>query len=182
MRYSLISHPRTAARAITGVEVLVERPAPSRLIFSYWVFGDMDELSLPSPSASLRTDGLWRTTCFEAFLGSAASPAYRELNFSPSTDWAAYDFEVYRDPEPKNAALPDPPAIKIMLHRADRLRLDADICLNLAEHRSRLGLSAVIDERNGARSYWALSHPDPDKPDFHLAACLAGELPPAPAE
>jgi hypothetical protein len=30
----------------------------------------------------------------------------------------------------------------------------------------RLGLSAIIEEASGRRSYWALAHP-PGKPDFH---------------
>jgi hypothetical protein len=31
-----------------------------------------------------------------------------------------------------------------------------------------LGLSAVIEETSGAKSYWALAHP-PGRPDFHHA-------------
>jgi hypothetical protein len=42
----------------------------------------------------------------------------------------------------------------------------------------RLGLSAVIEETNGRKSYWALSHP-PGKPDFHHSDCFALELPAA---
>jgi len=40
----------------------------------------------------------------------------------------------------------------------------------------RLGLSAVIEEAGGGRSYWALAHP-PGKPDFHHSDCFALELP-----
>jgi hypothetical protein len=39
----------------------------------------------------------------------------------------------------------------------------------------RLGLSAVIEETNGNRSYWALVHP-PGKADFHHSDCFAHEL------
>ena len=42
----------------------------------------------------------------------------------------------------------------------------------------RLGLSALIEDMNGAWSYWALAHP-PGKPDFHHAACFAHRLAPA---
>ena len=42
----------------------------------------------------------------------------------------------------------------------------------------RLGLSAVIEDTSGGKSYWALAHP-PGKPDFHHADCFALELPPA---
>jgi hypothetical protein len=40
------------------------------------------------------------------------------------------------------------------------------------------GVSAVIEEANGAKSYWALAHP-PGKPDFHHPDCFRLELPPA---
>jgi hypothetical protein len=40
----------------------------------------------------------------------------------------------------------------------------------------RLGLSAVIEEANGRKSYWALAHP-PGKADFHHSDCFAYKLP-----
>jgi hypothetical protein len=39
----------------------------------------------------------------------------------------------------------------------------------------RLGLSALIEETSGRKSYWALAHP-PGKPDFHHADCFAHEF------
>jgi hypothetical protein len=39
----------------------------------------------------------------------------------------------------------------------------------------RLGLSAIIEETSGRKSYWALAHP-PGKPDFHHPDCFACEL------
>ena len=36
----------------------------------------------------------------------------------------------------------------------------------------RAGLSMVIEENDGTKSYWAIAHP-PGKPDFHHAACFA---------
>ena len=41
----------------------------------------------------------------------------------------------------------------------------------------RLGLSAVIEETAGRKSYWALAHPG-GRPDFHHAAGLAYDLAP----
>lgn len=40
-----------------------------------------------------------------------------------------------------------------------------------------VGISAVIEELDGTKSYWALAHP-PGKPDFHHPACFAGQLTP----
>jgi len=42
----------------------------------------------------------------------------------------------------------------------------------------RAGISAVIEESDGTRSYWALKHP-PGAPDFHHPDCFALELPAA---
>jgi len=41
----------------------------------------------------------------------------------------------------------------------------------------RLGLSAVIEDVTGGKSYWALAHP-PGDPDFHHSVCFAREVSP----
>jgi hypothetical protein len=40
----------------------------------------------------------------------------------------------------------------------------------------RVGLSAVIEAKDGSFGYWALAHP-PGRPDFHHDDCFALELP-----
>ena len=45
-----------------------------------------------------------------------------------------------------------------------------------AETHWRLGLSAVLEEKDGAKSYWALAHADLGKPDFHVADCFTAKL------
>jgi hypothetical protein len=40
-----------------------------------------------------------------------------------------------------------------------------------------LGLSAILEEKGGTKSYWALAHPSGDKPDFHAPDCFAASLP-----
>jgi hypothetical protein len=67
---------------------------------------------------------------------------------------------------------------KIALVSTDRgLELSAALQMEI-EVPLRLGLSAVIEETSGRKSYWALAHP-PGKPDFHHPDCFALELPPA---
>jgi hypothetical protein len=39
-----------------------------------------------------------------------------------------------------------------------------------------VGISAVIEEQDGTKSYWALAHP-PGAPDFHHPTCFAATLP-----
>ena len=41
-----------------------------------------------------------------------------------------------------------------------------------------VGLSAVIEETSGRKSYWSLAHP-PGKADFHHSDCFAHALPSA---
>ena len=38
-----------------------------------------------------------------------------------------------------------------------------------------LGLSVVLEETDGTKSYWALAHP-PETPDFHMPDCFIGKL------
>jgi hypothetical protein len=52
------------------------------------------------------------------------------------------------------------------------LQLAASIA---AKGRLRIGLSAVIEGKDGALSYWALRHA-PGKPDFHHRRAFALEL------
>ena len=46
-----------------------------------------------------------------------------------------------------------------------------------AETQWELGLSAVLEEKDGTKSYWALAHPEGDRPDFHDPVCFAARLP-----
>jgi hypothetical protein len=39
-----------------------------------------------------------------------------------------------------------------------------------------VALSAIIEETNGRKSFWALKHP-PEKPDFHHDDCFDLQLP-----
>lgn len=138
----------------------------------YVVTGAIEALSLPSPVEPKRTDELWRRTCLEAFVQHIGGGGYLELNLAPSTAWAAYRFDGYR--EGMRDADVEPPRIEVR-RTADRLELNAALHLP-DEGPWRVGLTAVIEDARGARSYWALRHP-PGKPDFHNADCFVLELP-----
>lgn len=120
-----------------------------------------------------RADELWRTTCFEAFLRAEGEDAYREWNFAPSGQWAAYDFTGYREGS-ANAEIAQPPYIR-MEDNLTWFALGATIAVE-ADRQWQLGLSAVLEEKNGTKSYWALAHPNPDKPDFHAPDCFVARL------
>ena len=132
--------------------------------------GATADLIVPQPRPSARAEGLWKHTCFEAFLG--ARQGYYEFNFSPSTQWAAYRFDGHREGM-RELATNDP---LIVWDRGGAL-LVATIHLP-SDVAGPLGLSAIVEDRNGSRSFWALAHPC-GEPDFHDAACFAAQVPPA---
>lgn len=174
MRRALTPHAATPCNAVTSIEVEVGRPAPGRLTLSYVLTGDVSSLRLPPPASSVRKDELWKHTCFEAFILSPPSPAYRELNLAPSTEWAAYRFDSYREGM-ADVNIPDP---QITIATAPgRLDLHAVVDLDLPPAGLWcLGLTAVIEETSGRLSYWALIHPA-GRPEFHNADCFTLELP-----
>jgi hypothetical protein len=179
--HCLTPHPSSPPSPVRTLAVEATR-AGDALVLRYRLQGDVESLRLPSrpepapPASALRADELWRHTCFEAFVAAVDSPAYREFNFSPSGQWAAYDFDGYRK---RRDGLPSVlPAFTSTAGR-DALELEATLDLRgLTQPRDgemRLGVTAVIEDRAGVLSYWALEHPA-EKPDFHLAASFVIHL------
>ena len=157
---------------VTRIAVEVERSASDLLRLTYWIGGDLRRVAFPKPQAAARTDGLWQHSCCEAFL--AAGQGYFEFNFSPSSQWAAYRFDSHR--AGMRDAEAEAPAIA-WDRDGEAARLTATIRLP-SDVTGALGLSAIIEDVNGNRSFWALAHP-PGEPDFHDAACFAAQLSPA---
>jgi hypothetical protein len=161
--------------AVDAIEARVERLSPTNLRVRYEALGRMADVVLPAAAARMRANNLWRTTCFELFLRGQHPTAYQEWNFSPSGQWAAYDFRAYREGM-ANAQTVGDPNIEAVIH-ADRLVLDVRLSLNLLEQPYWFGLSAVIEERRVGKSYWG--HHSSSEPDFHHESCFRHELPPA---
>jgi hypothetical protein len=173
MRHTLRLHPDSLCTAATRIEADVARPRPGNLILSYVVSGRISDLRMPPVVAATRADELWRHTCFEAFVRPSAGPGYYEFNFSPSTQWAAYQFSGYRSGM-RVATEIAAPRIKVR-STAESYTLQASLELEGLSVPWRLGLSAVLEETNGRKSYWALAHP-PGKPDFHHSDCFTLEF------
>ena len=176
MRLALKLHPDSTSAAASSVEVEVTRPRDSALTLSYVVIGKISLLRVPSVVATARADGLWQHTCFEVFLAVPPNAGYYEFNFSPSTQWAAYRFSGYRSGMQVVSEI-DAPSIEVSLSRDSyilQVALDLDTANVPRGTPWRLGLSAVIEETNGNKSYWALAHA-PGKPDFHHADCFTHE-------
>lgn len=181
---SLACHPSTPADAARGISVRVHRSADGVLALAYCLDADMARIRVPAPRSPGIAHQLWEHTCFEAFVAIVDAAAYHEFNFAPSGEWAAYQFHSYRSAAGLGDEALDP---RIVVRRgADRLELDAHVSLERlspAHCRAalRLGLSAVVEERDGTCSYWSLCHPA-GAPDFHHAEALALRLEPTGEE
>jgi hypothetical protein len=175
----LTCHPETPSQWVRTVQARLSVADDRGLAITYLLEGELSRLCLPAQRAPSRVDGLWQHTCFEAFVSAKGAPAYREFNFAPSGQWAAYAFESYRDGAPLS---PDSnPQIKMRV-LGNRLEVDALVrpeCLPPTQKNTRLllGLSAVIEEEDDVLSYWALKHP-PGRPDFHHAGAFILEIDP----
>lgn len=165
MTLALTPHPATPCAAIDTITANATRGANGALDLRFVVTGDITALRLPSTGPSARADGLWKHTCFEAFVRAPGAAGYVELNVSPSTQWAAYAFDGYRIGM-RNAEIA-PPRL-VALSSASQFELLADFALPELEPARQwtIALTAVIEDAGGALSYWALAHP-PGKPDFH---------------
>ncbi len=165
-------HPHPGGPApVFSVSAAPSRPRLGLLRVRYFLEGEIDRLVIPPKGLAERRDELWRRTCFEAFIRAEGDPTYHEFNFAPSTVWAAYRFDSYR--AGMRPADVSPPRISVETRR-DAFILEAEIEAPIlaAAARWRIGLSAVLEEADGAKSYWALAHA-PGAPDFHHEATFA---------
>jgi hypothetical protein len=172
----LIRHPAAGCEAIRRIGVEASR-AGVTLELSFRIEGDVSRLEMPAAGAPQRADGLWHHSCFEAFLQAEGGEAYVELNFSPSGAWAAYRFSARRS----GRESPGLTAPRMEVRRGpDWLAMTIQISLAaIAEFAGRpiaAGLAAVIEDRHGALSWWALDH-RAAAPDFHDPATFTLRLP-----
>ena len=141
-------------------------PRPGVLELRYLLQGDLAHIRVvPSEAGPTgRADNLWKHTCFEAFIRTAGSQSYGELNFSVAKQWAAYHFDGYRTGM-MPLELPEPPEISVT-RTPQHLELHATVALAREYGPTLLALTAVVEEDNGSLCYWSARHP-PGKPDFH---------------
>jgi len=171
---ALAPHPAGVRdSAVRAIEAHVRRDPSGLLALRYTVRGELARLVIPPARSPRRAEDLWRHTCFEAFIAPGAGAAYLELNFSPSGEWAGYEFQAYRKPqapdrEPRGPSTPaQAPSVRTM-RAGQELTLEAAAVLECVRGDApvRVALAAVLEDSSGALSYWALRHPSP-RPDFH---------------
>jgi hypothetical protein len=165
----LVAHPQTLPGAVRGVHAGAARAPRGLLALRYRIEGDLERLRIAPPRAPAIAERLWEHSCCEVFIAPAGAAGYQEFNFSPSGEWAAYAFQGYRQGDPWRA--PDP---QIDVRRSGH-ELELRARIPAPAGRLRVALCAVIEDREGVLSYWALRHPA-GKPDFHHPDGFALEL------
>jgi hypothetical protein len=166
----LLLHPRGSAPGIGSLVAGVARDGGS-LRFAYVLRGDVARVRFPAPAAPGFVPGLWESTCFEAFVPDGQG--YVEFNFAPSGEWAAFRFDAYRS---GMAALDQGRGAPQIEVRSTRTGFELGAVVEGGSFGidvggvRQLGLCAVIESRRGDKSYWAATHADPDRADFHRAA------------
>ena len=139
------------------------------LSLHYAIRGEAEDILLPAFSAPSRKDDLWKATCFEFFIALPGSPEYWEFNMSPSSEWNAYRMDAYRQvnmrEETQICQLPFE-----FQKEDDGYSLDISVDLNpiiLPAQNIQVGVTAIIQTKDGNETYWALAHPG-SQADFHL--------------
>lgn len=165
----LICHPAAPAKVPLSLHVTCTRTSKNTLNLCYMLAGTLNDVRIPQPGAAGRADGLWKHTCFEAFVGLEGAAAYHEFNFAPSGAWAIYRFAGYRE---GMAPVTPVTAPQITVHKEkQRLMLETSMTLDAnfaptVKGPVRVAIAAVIEASDGSLSCWALRHA-PGKPDFH---------------
>lgn len=178
MRVELICHPASPPRLIDGLAVRLF--LQGRFLWLNYEVKHRAGLCLEDKRG--RQDGLWNGTCFEFFAREPGAAGYIEFNFAPSAAWAAYRFSGPRAGMTPLAGIDTPHLVDGRLEdRAAEFDRYYEFAATIAREgilagELQVGLSAIIVEEDGTKSYWALAHP-PGDPDFHHPDCFALELP-----
>jgi hypothetical protein len=173
--HPLICHPKTPADYIETIEICCQVTPAGSLWLRYYIEVPEPMLVVANTQEPARTDDLWKTTCFEAFLAIGDEPEYLEFNFSAATLWAAYQFCEYREGR-SNLALSAVPEIYLDMSNS-HFALEATVQLppQWQQGRFTIGVTVVAEEPSGTKSYWALDHKKAE-PDFHDRSCFTLQL------
>ncbi|MCX7058252.1 MAG: DOMON-like domain-containing protein [Proteobacteria bacterium] len=167
----LLLHPASPPYAAAlALEAYARLAADGALELRFVLEGALDEVRVPSLALPVRTDGLWRHTCCEVFVGHPGGPDYLEFNLSPSGEWAAYAFSAYRTPAPMPALAAPAMEVTRTPSRLELLSRVEPVAWAMLGDPALLevGLTAVVEGVDGQLRHHALHHPL-ERPDFHDA-------------
>ena len=139
------------------------------LTVNFALRGDLEKIEIPDTAKiPTRKYGLWEATCFEFFLGMEGSNRYWEFNISPSGDWNMFRFENYREGMIEDTIIKSLPFNILRDSNALFLSTDLDMYrLAPVEFSFKISTTAVIKDKEGNISYWAVKHCG-EEADFHL--------------
>jgi hypothetical protein len=162
-------HPFPNGVSLIDIQIFGEISRQENILKIDWqLAGNLIGIVLsPVTETPMRCHELWRTTCFEFFLGIAKDDRYWEFNLSPSGNWNIYSFDGYRQGMKEEIAfdiLPFSTQIKQNLYQ---ITLNIDLTEIIApETPLDVAITAVIKDKSAVVSYWALSHRSSEA-DFH---------------
>ncbi len=164
----LSPHPRHPAPPGLLLNANARLDTATGLHLRYVITGPIKRLAIPALRLASPADNLWQHTCLEAFVALGGAAAYREFNFSPSRQWAVYDFDNYRQRSATHS--PRWSADIRVAHDTGTLSVDVKLPARLLPAEGtqplQIGLTAVLEATDGQLSYWAQRHPAA-QPDFH---------------
>jgi hypothetical protein len=189
VRLELTAHPAAATGGRVAVELIAAQNV-LHLVYDIEVYDievhdieAVDAIVVPPlrAASAQRHDELWRHTCCELFAGSAACVSnsaggpYREFNFAPSGDWAAYAFDSPRcgmrplTLETAPCVRASDTAAAALVREApansQRLSLKVELPRSAVDGYPFLWPTVVLETTRGI-SYWALRHHGAQA-DFH---------------
>jgi hypothetical protein len=121
----------------------------------------------PTKTKASRRDGIWQSTCMELFLSTPSMQRYWEYNFCPSGDWNIYQLSGYRSNLQADASCRQPSITQRTQSGGYELAVITQLPPALIHQQELiLAITAVVEQRNGQLSYWALQHGGSEA-DFH---------------
>ncbi|GAB5459600.1 MAG: DOMON-like domain-containing protein [Henriciella sp.] len=151
------------------IEGFVETIAANELAVTYDMTGDINSVRWPEISKHQFRQGLWKTTCFELFIGAHSTERYLEFNFSPSTEWCGLSFKSYRHGQSDIRELAFSKFDVTRSENAFSMHVQfvaPEPLLDAGKSDYRAALTAVVEETDGRLVYWADAHRS-EAPDFH---------------
>ncbi len=156
------------------------RSGARRLDLFFSISGAVADIAWHKAEEEGRFDELWKHSCFEGFVRAGAAEGYVEVNLAPRRRWALYRLDGYRTGLRwavgiivQNMTFK---RLEDISPRRVRMRAALQLPFDFAQEAWALGLSVIIEETDGTKSYWALAHV-PGPPDFHNADCFTARLP-----
>jgi len=174
----LLAHSDDKTHSVSNFQIAYALNHAGELWLRYHVDAEPAYIVIEeAKSVAERADKLWESTCFECFVKRPTDRGYIELNFSTARRWAAYSFQEYRGGMQNQSLSATPDIYQDFSDSHFALEARLQLPERFIGQEIDMAITAIIAEKDGAKSHWSLAHP-PGKPDFHHEACFALKLAP----